>query len=74
MNKEFQVHKLNQEGINKAVQIAELFDNLMQKLKDHCPAGREFSIVATKLEEASFFAKKSMAMQPLNQIVEETNG
>lgn len=67
MNSEFEVHILNEEGIQSAKDIAFLFDEFLEKLKPYCCAGRELSIVRTKLEEASFFAKKSMAMNPLNQ-------
>jgi hypothetical protein len=66
----FQFHKLNEAGIKKAIQIAEAFDKLLTELKTLCPErseGREFAIVKTKLEEASFFAKKAMANWPENQ-------
>jgi hypothetical protein len=67
MNKEFQVHILNEDGITKAKKLVEYFDNLLDILKGLCPEGREFSIVKTKLEEACFFAKKSIANDPVNQ-------
>lgn len=67
MNKEFEVHLLNDAGIGKAKEIALAFDSLLNHLSDLCPEGRELSIVKTKLEEASFFAKKSMAIDPANQ-------
>lgn len=67
MNTEFEVHILNATGIEKAKQIAASFDALLEQLKDLCVFGREFSIARTKLEEASFFAKKSMATLPENQ-------
>ena len=67
MNTEFKVHLLNQNGINKAKNIASVFDECLNELKQMCPEGREFSIVKTKLEEASFFAKKSMAKDSENQ-------
>lgn len=60
MNKEFQVHMLNQVGKDRAIIIAESFDALLEKLKELCPDSREFSICRTKLEEAAFFAKKAM--------------
>ena len=63
----FEVHMLNDEGKGKAAAIAEAFDELLLQLNGLCPEGREFSIVKTKLEEASFFAKKSMAQQKSNQ-------
>ena len=58
MNKEFQVHMLNEEGKRKARLIAEAFDQLLTTLTlaegavDSfvlCPPGREMSIVRTKL-------------------------
>lgn len=60
-NPEFQVHILNEKGIQSAKDIAFLFDEFLDKLIPYCPAGRELAIVKTKLEEASFFAKKAMA-------------
>lgn len=66
-NPEFEVHLLNEAGIAKAKSIANQFDSLLDALKDVIPASRELSIVKTKLEEASFFAKKGMANQPENQ-------
>jgi hypothetical protein len=68
MNKEFEVHRLTRAGLIKADAIALAFDDLLEDLKMWCKEDtREFSIVKTKLEEASFFAKKSMAEQPENQ-------
>lgn len=61
MNKEFTVHMLNDQGKQKAGAIAQAFDECLEKLKVVCPESREFAITKTKLEEASFFAKKSMA-------------
>lgn len=63
----FEVHMLNDVGKKNAQAIAESFNNLLQALNLWCPEGRELSIVKTKLEEASFFAKKSMANVPENQ-------
>jgi chloramphenicol 3-O-phosphotransferase len=68
MNKEFKVHMLNGSGRSKAHAIALAFDDLLEDLKMYCQENtREFSIVKTKLEEACFFAKKSMAEVPENQ-------
>lgn len=64
MNKEFQVHMLNEGGKNLAKAIATSFDTCLSQLRAMCPPGREMSIVATKLEEACFFAKKAMANDP----------
>ena len=67
MNKEFTVHMLNDEGKAKAKAIAEAFDACLNKLLEIAPGpSREMSIVRTKLEEASFFAKKAMASIPEN--------
>ena len=66
MNPLFQVHLLNDDGINKAKAMAEGFSALADKLEAILGAGvktREFSLVKTKLEEAAFFAKKAMANQ-----------
>lgn len=74
MNELFKFHKLNSEGMVKAQMIATDFSDLLMKLEAHVQegsantwAGREMSIVKTKLEEACFFAKKAMAKQPENQ-------
>ncbi len=66
INKEFTTHILNSQGLSKAVQIAEHFDGLLTKLFGLCPAGREFAVARTKLEEACFFAKKAMASDEIN--------
>lgn len=64
----FRVHRLNEDGMKKAEEIAAAFNNCLVALKQLCPEGREFAIVKTKLEEAAFFAKKSMANVQQNQI------
>jgi hypothetical protein len=71
MNSEFAVHILNEDGIRKAKEIANVFDGTLNAIKDligiEC---REFSIAKTKLEEACFFAKKAMAINLINQKIE----
>ena len=63
MKKEFEVHMLTTTGIKKAHELAVISDALLTRITDdYCPNTREFSIVKTKLEEACFFAKKSMAL------------
>mgnify|MGYP003346823245 CR=1 FL=1 len=57
----FTVHKLNDLGMMKARAIEYVFQNALSELSLYCPEGRRFSMCKTKLEEAAFFAKKSMA-------------
>lgn len=67
---EFQVHKLNADGLNKAQKIADLFKGLLENLYKEgvfLEESRELLITCTKLEEACFFAKKAMANDPINQ-------
>lgn len=67
-HQEFAVHMLNDEGKQKAEKIADAFGTLLDSLYEMCGSqGREMAIVRTKLEEASFFAKKAMATQKENQ-------
>ena len=67
-NPEFAVHMLNDLGKERARAIQKAFDDCMNTLWPICqPTGRELSIVRTKLEEACFFAKKSMAINLDNQ-------
>jgi hypothetical protein len=67
MNKEFEVHKLNEQGFAKVTELAHGFDALLTAILAWIPASRELSIVRTKLEEACFFAKKGIANVPENQ-------
>ncbi len=64
---EFGVHLLNDRGIENAAEMSIKFSHLTDWLEDVCLQGREWAIVKTKLEEASFFAKKAMAIKPENQ-------
>lgn len=68
----FKVHILNEEGIQKAKDMQEMFTEFERQLSVVCSIPetgntREYSIVRTKLEEACFFAKKAMAMDVRNQ-------
>jgi hypothetical protein len=67
MRKEFAFYPLSIAGKEKGQQIAEAFDELLTKIEALCPKGRELALVTTKLEEASFFAKKAMASASENQ-------
>lgn len=69
MRTQFQVHTLNDVGKQKAEYIARAFDNLAGDLESVCGelnTSRQMSLVATKLEEACFHAKKAMASDPQN--------
>ena len=65
----FEVHKLNEQGLALARDIAGKFEDLLLNLEKMSgdPPNREWSIVKTKLEEACFFAKKAMANKTANQ-------
>lgn len=67
----FSSHKLNEKGRGNAELIRCLFDGLLNELDKLCKEGREFSLTKTKLEEASFYAKKAMAIDEANQLKEE---
>lgn len=61
MNKEFASTKVTKEGVDKINKTREIFDGALEELKKICPEGREFSLVKTKLEEASFYAIKAIS-------------
>lgn len=67
MKNEFQVHLLNEQGIEHAKQLGEAFSTLLEKIESIVPAGRERALVVTKLQEASFFAKRGIACLAENQ-------
>lgn len=69
MADEFKVHRLNADGLAKAEKLAEVFDTClgMVKMILNSVPSREQSLVVTKLQEASYWAKRAMAMQPGNQ-------
>lgn len=71
MNQEFVTHKLSQAGIEKVNDVKKGFDILLDGLKQLCPESRHFSVTKTKLEEACFFAVKSVASEPANWQPEE---
>ncbi len=65
---EFAVHLLNSEGIEKAKALGAVFSRALDSL-EHLAGkdGREMAIVRTKLQEASFMAKRAIAVRPENQ-------
>jgi len=64
---EFAVHSLNDQGLAKAGDLADIFSDALDKIEAFVPAGRERSLVVTKLQEAAFFAKRAIALDPANQ-------
>lgn len=67
IRQEFQVHLLNETGISKAAQLGCIFSEALEKIEAIVPAGRERALIITKLQEASFFAKRAIATIPENQ-------
>lgn len=68
------MHRLNETGLSKAEQIAEVFETALTALRAICvgsdlkgTGAREMALVTTKMQEASFFAKRAMALDPMNQ-------
>ena len=66
---QFGSHMLNAQGKLIARDIGDRFAALLDQLKERGVDGRELAIVATKMEEACFFAKRSIATKPENQEV-----
>lgn len=67
MHREFESHHLNEQGRPKAAAIANAFDVLLTTLETlNTLPSREMAIVRTKLEEASFYAKKAMSLDVSN--------
>ena len=54
--------KVDAVGQNKLDASVFHFQTLVGRLEELMPAGRELSIVKTKLEEASFFASRGIAL------------
>lgn len=60
---EFKVHRLTEAGLAKAEDLAHAFSGFLDEVEVLCGTeGREMAIVRTKLQEASFFAKRALAV------------
>lgn len=64
---EFKVHMLNENGKHKATEIALRFSTLLEAIEASGVTGRELALVKTKLEVASYYAKRGVASLPENQ-------
>jgi hypothetical protein len=61
---EFQVHKLDEDGLIAAADLANIFDGALSRIEEilgGASTGRHAALMRTKLEEACFFAKKALA-------------
>lgn len=67
MADEFKVHRLNDQGMQRATEIARAFDACLTALDKVLPQGRERALVITKLQESNFWAKRGIAIDPANQ-------
>lgn len=68
IRQEFTVHRLNDNGMDRAEELALQFSGFLSEVERLCGAdGREMAIVRTKLQEACFFAKRAIAVLPENQ-------
>jgi hypothetical protein len=66
----FKVHRLNEAGLSAAMQLADDFSQFLLKVEWLCGGQgnqREMAIVRTKLQEACFFAKRALALNPALQ-------
>lgn len=63
----FIYHAPSQLGIEKHAALSEMFIGLAELVEAICPAGREKSLVLTKLEEAKFWASAAIARNPVTR-------
>lgn len=68
MRNEFNVHRLNDKGLEAADLLASIFSDCLQSVELIVGPSRELSLVITKLQEAAFFAKRGMALKPENNL------
>jgi hypothetical protein len=64
---EFQYHPLNERGVAACNEVRGNFTELLTKIEATIPAGRERSLVVTKLQEACNWAVRAVATTPANQ-------
>jgi len=71
MNDLFDDRQLNVKGFARVQNIGHAFDTLLCVIEAALPEGRQLSIVKTKLEEACFYSKKGISLQPEYQVKSE---
>lgn len=59
-------YKLNDQGIEEVAKAKKMFSDFQDTILSHLHDSREKSIVKSKLEEASFYVTKSIAMNTDN--------
>lgn len=82
MSDEFKTHRLNDQGLAKCDAVAGVFERALTELRqimlptvapgataNTSFAAREQALVVTKLQEACFFAKRAVALDPANKDV-----
>jgi hypothetical protein len=76
MNEPFKFYALNEKGIYAVDAITQGFDLLLKGLYNiietqNNTGAREMALMRTKLEEACFFAKRAVSIDPVYQKFEE---
>lgn len=66
MRDEFKTTILNENGVAATTAIANIMGEALEKLERIVPKGREAALMVTNLQQASFWAKKAVAMAPGN--------
>lgn len=65
----FKFQRLNNNGHARAGSAAKSFDRLLARLRKNIKPCRELAIAEMHLEEACFFVKKAIAVDPDNHYV-----
>jgi hypothetical protein len=65
----FKFQRLNNNGHAIAGSVAKSFDRLLTRLRKKIKPGRELAIAEMHLEEACFFLKKAISVDPDNHYV-----
>lgn len=74
MRDEFKTTILNETGVAATTAIANIMGEALEKLERIVPKSREAALMVTNLQQASFWAKKAVAMAPGNERVTTGRG